>query len=52
MNINHENKHLIFPELIASTALFAAPLLMLDITFAVIRIMAAPTQVMESFLYV
>lgn len=33
MNINHENKQLIFPEVIACMALFAASLLMLDIKF-------------------
>lgn len=43
MSINHENKHLIFPEVIACTALSAAPPLVWDITIAVNQIMAAPT---------
>lgn len=43
MNINHEDKYLIFPEAIACTALSAPPPLVSDITIAVNQIMAAPT---------
>lgn len=53
MNINHENNHLIFPEMIACMALSATPPLMLDLTFAENQIMAAPPlTVRQSFLYV
>ena len=41
MKINHQNKHLIFSEAIACTALSAAPPLVSDITIAVNQIMAA-----------
>lgn len=43
MNINHENKYLIFPEAIACTALSAARPLVSDITIAVNPKLAALT---------